>query len=64
MASNRERQKRASFSVKPHLESRTVASRGTWAVQLPDGTKFFKFTKEGIVRLDIVPYGKGVAGGM
>ena len=56
MASNRERQKRASFSVKSHIESRTVAGRGTWAVQLPDGAKFFKFTKEGTVRLDIVPY--------
>lgn len=57
MASNRERQKRAVFSVKTHIESRAVAGRGTWAVQLPDGVKFFKFTKEGTVRMDIVPYG-------
>ena len=56
MASNRERQKRASFSVKPHIESRAVAGRGTWAVQLPDKVKFFKFSKEGTVRLDVVPY--------
>ena len=56
MASNRERQKRASFSVKPHIESRAVAGRGTWAVQLPEKVKFFKFSKEGTVRLDVVPY--------
>jgi len=56
MGSNQERQKRARFSVKPHVESRAVAGRGMWAVQLPEGVKFYKFAKEGSVRLDILPF--------
>ena len=54
--SNQARQKRAKLSAKPAIENRSVAGRGIWAVQLPEGVKFFKFSKKGSVRLDVIPF--------
>jgi len=56
MSSNKERQKRQAFSVKSHVEGRAVAGRGIGAVQLPDNVKFYKFSKKGSVRIDILMY--------
>ena len=54
--SNAARKKRGAFSVKSHVEGRAVAGRGVGAVQLPEGVKFYKFSKKGPVRIDILQY--------
>jgi hypothetical protein len=59
MVSNQQKQqKRQALSVRPHIDNqkKQKKSRGVGCVQLPDGFEFLKFTKEGVVRLDILPY--------